>query len=142
MLHLNDLTKQGPQSRALELNERLPDFLTAPCHVNISYHVELKDKFFLIHLQTQADLKIICQRCMNEFPFSYENNTEIGVCKTDERAEQLLEHYECIVSTTGQVELEDLIIDELHLYVPIFHPQVNDCGSEINHILASQIETY
>ncbi len=142
MLHLQDLTKQGQHTKSLVLNERLPNFLSAPCELTVTYHVEYKDKFYLIHLNVSGDLNIFCQRCMQEFTFHYDNKTELAVCRNDERAEQLLEHYECIVSETGQVSLEDMVIDELHLYVPIFHPQITDCDTEINEILNTKNETY
>lgn len=142
MLHLQDLAKQGQQTKALILKERLPDFLSPPCHLNVAYQVDAKDKFYLIHLSVAGDLNIICQRCMQEFTFHYDNKTEIAVCRNDEKAEQLLEHYECIVSETGQVALDDLVIDELHLYVPLFHPLITDCDSEINEILTTKNETY
>lgn len=142
MLHLHDLTKQDKQIKSLILTERLPNYLSVPCHVNVTYQVEAKDKFYLIHLNVTGELNIICQRCVKEFSFPYENQTEIAVCRNDERAEQLLEHYECIVSSTGEVELEDLIIDELHLYAPLFHPLIDDCDSEILEILTTKNETY
>lgn len=142
MLHLQDLAKQSQHNKVLTVTQRLPDFLSAPCHLNVAYQVEAKDKFYLIHLSVSGNLNIVCQRCMQEFVFPYDNHTAIAVCRNDERAEQLTEHYECIVSSTGQVDLEDLVIDDLHLYVPIFHPAVSDCDSEVNQILKAKNEGY
>ena len=132
MLHLQDLAKQGQHTKLLTISDSLPSFLCSPCHLNVTYQVEAKDDFYLIHLGVTGDLNIICQRCMHEFTFSYDNQTVIAACRKDERAEQLLVYYETIVSSNSQVALEDLIRDELHLYVPIFHPIVNDCDSEVN----------
>lgn len=142
MLHLQELAKQTQHTKELTVNERLPAFLSAPCHLSVSYQVEAKDNFYLIHLGVRGELTIICQRCMEEFLFPYDNHTIIAVCKNDDRAEQLLAHYECIVSASGEVALEDLVIDELHLYVPIFHSAIKDCDSEINQILSPQNETF
>ena len=142
MLHLHNLAKQGEFSKVLTINERLPSFLPAPCNLDVNYKVELKDKYFLVRLNVVADLTIACQRCMNDFVFHYDNETEIAVCRNDERAEQLLEQYECIVAANDQVELEDLVIDELHLYVPIFHPVIDDCDNEVNRFLTEKNETY
>ena len=142
MFYLPEIAKQEQQTKAVTVDERLPDFLLSPCLLNVTYHVEAKDDFYLIHLKVTGDLKILCQRCMQEFNLSYDNHTTIAVCRSDERAEQLLEHYECIVSSNWQVDLQELIIDELHLYVPQFHPAINDCDSEINQFLTGQIETY
>lgn len=142
MLHLQDLVKQAPQSKKVTINERLPDYIIGPCHLDVQYYVEAKDDFYLIHLSVAGELVISCQRCMEEFNFSYDNQTVIAACRSDDRAEQLLEHYECIVTPNWQVELNDLIIDELYLYVPLFHPEIGDCDSEINQILTGKNETY
>lgn len=141
MLHLPEMAKYGQQDKLITVNERLPVFL-APCHLTVNYNVEAKDDYYLIHLGVSGDLNITCQRCMDEFNFSYKNATIIAVCRNDERAEQLLEQYECIVSSNWQVDLEELIIDELHLYVPPFHPEINDCNNEINKFLTEKNETY
>lgn len=142
MLHLQELVKQDQQTQVVVVNDRLPDFLGAPCQLEVNYRVEMEDDFYLIHLRTTGVLQIICQRCMDGFPFSYDNETTIAVCRNDERAEQLLERYECIVSSTWSVDLLELIVDELHLYAPLFHPENNDCGSEINKILTGKMESY
>lgn len=142
MLHLPEMAKQDQQVKLLTVDERLPSFLIPPCHLTVTYHVEAKDDFYLIHLGVAGDLNIACQRCMQEFNFAYNNHTIIAVCRNDERAEQLLEFYECVVSSNWQVDLEELIIDELHLYIPPFHPEINDCDSEINQFLTGKTETY
>lgn len=142
MLHLPDIAKQGQQVKTVRVEERLPAFLNSPCQLNVTYHVEAKDNYYLIYLKVAGDLEIICQRCMQEFSLVYENDTVIAACRDDERAQQLLELYECIVATNWQVDLDNLIIDELHLYVPQFHPEINDCDKEINEILTGKIETY
>lgn len=142
MLHLPDMAKQGQQVKTIRIEERLPSFLNSPCQLNVTYQVAAKENFYLIYLKVVGDLEITCQRCMQEFDLAYENDTIIAVCRDDERAQQLLELYECIVSTNWQVDLDNLIIDELHLYVPQFHPEINDCDNEINEILTGKIETY
>ncbi|MFI4919819.1 MAG: YceD family protein [Legionellales bacterium] len=135
MLYLQELVKQEQQTQKITIIERLPLFLSTPCLLDVTYRVVLQDDYYLIHLGVTGTLHVVCQRCMNEFIHSYENHTVIAVCRSDERAERLLEHYECIVSSSWQVDLEALIIDELHLYAPQFHPNLDDCGDEINRIL-------
>jgi uncharacterized protein len=142
MLHLPDSAKQAHQVKLVTLGERLPVFLSDPCHLTISYHVDANDGYYLIHMNVSGNLNITCQRCMEQFISYYNNDTTIAVCRTDERAEQLLEQYECIVASNWQIDLEELVIDELHLYAPPFHPEINDCDSEINEILTVKNETY
>ncbi|HHJ0475419.1 TPA: DUF177 domain-containing protein, partial [Legionella pneumophila] len=135
MMHLQELAKHGQQEKEVILNERLPSFVSPGCHLHASYHIEAKDDFYLIHLRVQGNLNSICQRCMENFTVCYNNSTVIAVCRSDERAEQLLSQYECLVSSNWQVDLNELIIDELHLYAPQVHPDINECANEINEIL-------
>lgn len=142
MLHLQEMAKQGQQTQLYTLDDRLPVFLTIPCQLTATYHVEAEDDFYLIHLETESNLSIICQRCMQHFNYSYHNKTIIAVCRSEQRAEELLESYECIVASNWQVDLAEIIIDELHLYAPQFHPDINDCDSGINEFLTEKIDTY
>lgn len=142
MLYLQELAKHGPHNQEITLIERLPSFLASPCHLNVTYQVEPKDDFYLIHLEVRGELEVTCQRCLNEFKLMYNNPTTIAVTRNDERAEQLLEHYECIVSTNYQVNLEDLVVDELHLYVPQFHEETKDCDRDVNQFLTEKTASY
>lgn len=139
MLYLQELARQDPQTKKITIRERLPGFITEPCHLEVSYQVQAEDNFYLIQLHVKGDLSLQCQRCLEQFNYSYDNQTVVAVCRDDERAEQLLEYYECIVSTSLQVDLSELIIDELHLYAPQFHPEISDCSSEINQFLSEKM---
>jgi uncharacterized protein len=119
---LNELTKHQQQTKIIKLTERLPDFILGPCELKVDYRVEAVEDYYLIHLQVTGELMIICQRCLQEFKLPYDNSTLIAACFSEKRANQLLRNYECIVSENGQIVLEDLIIDELYLYAPQFHP--------------------
>lgn len=143
MLYLQELAKQGAKRHEqINVSERLPSFISEPCQIDVTYQVEAKDDFHLIHLEIKGELNIACQRCMHEFKLSYNNPTVVAVARSDERAERLLEEYECIVSSNWQVSLEDLVADDLHLYVPQFHQEISDCDEEINRFLTGKIESY
>lgn len=135
MLQLQELAKQEEHSKTITITDGLPSFLIGPCEVQAIYQVNAKDDYYLINLSVVADLTIICQRCLQEFKIAYNNPTVIAVCKTEDRAESLLDSYESIFSPNGQVLLEDLVRDELHLYVAQFHPDSNDCDQEVLQIL-------
>ena len=45
----------------------------------------------------------------------------------EELAETLMEEYECVVANHFNVNLEELIIDELHLYGPEKHMEGEPC---------------
>lgn len=135
MFYLQEMVKRGQQRKTIQLKERLPHFITRAVDLEVSYQVEAKADFYLIHLHVLGNLSLKCQRCLEEFDYPYDNTTILAVCRDDARAEELLEHYECIVAENLQVSLDDLIIDELHLYAPQFHPEIKDCGDEITHFL-------
>jgi uncharacterized protein len=135
MLHLTELAKHGTQTKEVTIKNRLPEYVVPPCHLRVDFDVKLEDDFYLMHLQVTGDITLLCQRCMNEFTHHYNNKTVIAVCRNDERAEELQELYECIVSSNWHVDLEELVVDELHLYAPQVHPDEQDCGEEINQFL-------
>lgn len=135
MLNLNELVKHDTHVKTLTITDRLPHYLSSPCEVTVRYQAEKKDDFYVLNLHVSGAINTTCQRCMEEYDLAYDNSTILAICRNDERAEQLLEHYECVVSANGQIQLEELIIDELHLYVPHFHPEISDCSSEVNQIL-------
>lgn len=136
MLCLQEMAKKGQHNKIVTLNERLPHFITGPCTMDLIFEVEAREDFYLIHLEAKGRLPIQCQRCLDKFDFSYENKTEVAVCSSEKRAEKLLEQYECTVSETLQISLEEVLIDELHLYAPQFHATISDCNNEINQFLA------
>lgn len=140
MLYLKEIAKQDQQFKMVTVTERFPQFIVAPCDLNVMYQVEAKDDFYLVHLHASGMLHLQCQRCLDVFNYLYNNKTVIAVCRDDARAEQILERYECIVSPNFQINLDDLVIDELHLYAPQVHPEIIDCSSEINQFLTEKNE--
>ena len=142
MLYLKEMVKYGQKTTTLTVTDRLPHFVLAPCVLDVKYHIVAKEDYYLAHLHVSAALHLQCQRCLDEFNCSYDNHTVIAICRDDARAEELLEHYECIVSETLQISIEDLVIDELYLYAPQSHPEISHCSSQINDFLAEKNESY
>ena len=127
--------KAETQSFVLELSERLPAHLIAPCVVNGQFRLKTVDSYYVMELNINAILTISCQRCLNEFSYHYNNYTELAICNSDEDAEQLMERYECIVAVNNQIDLLELVTDELHLYAPEFHPELKDCNDELSRFM-------
>lgn len=134
IIELSGMVKKNQQHLALIISERLPQYVMAPCVLAVNFQVELNDDFYLIHLKVTGDLRIVCQRCIGDYPLAYDNTTTLAVCKNDERATTLLEHYETVVSEDGRLDLEAIVVDELHLYAPQFHAEFKDCDELIMHI--------
>lgn len=135
MLRLHELAKQGQHSKKIVITECLPFFLQSPCEVQATYLAEATEDYYVLQMRVAGDVTVICQRCAHEFKLNYDNATTLAVCKTEARAEQLQEMFECIVSADGLVDLDDLIRDDLHLYAPQSHPDSNDCDKEVIQIL-------
>ncbi len=142
MLYLHEIVSQGQQSTILSLADRLPAFIKGPCDVTVNYEVEAKENFYLLHLHVQGTLCIACQRCLDEFSYSYDNMTILAICRDDAQAEQLLARYECIVAPNLQIDLYELVVDELYLYAPQIHSEIAKCNSEINQFLMGKSEPY
>ena len=131
ILNLHDLSKRAQQTVLFTIEERLPGFIASPCSTEVQYRVEAIDDFYLLHLKIQATVTINCQRCLTDFQFPYKNQSIIAIATSEARAETLQETYECVVAENGEVILDDLVIDELHLYVIQSHPLDKECNSEI-----------
>lgn len=130
-LYLPEIATQSQHTKILSLEHRLPDFLIPPSTLEVTYSVKAEHDFYLIHLRVHGELKVLCQRCMGEFLLPYENETQVAVCRSEARADQLLARYESMVSSDGQVDLEELIVDELHLYVLPYHKEIEACDKQV-----------
>lgn len=130
-------TNTKPGNIHANINDRIPANIKGPCSLNCNFSVSAMNDYFLLNLDVQAELIIICQRCVSEFPYHYENKTTLAICHSDARAEELANDYECIVSQHGEVDLIELLTDELHLYTPEFHSDFNDCDREIGRFIGS-----
>lgn len=131
----SDAAKAGPQNVKIELQQRLPAYVAGPCVLDCQFKVIAVENYYLITLDIDSVVSVICQRCLGEFNHHYINQTTLAVCASDEIAEKLMELYECVVSSDGHIELEELLTDELHLYVPEFHSDIENCDQEINRFI-------
>lgn len=129
--------KAEQQEANIELRERLPAHVLSPCMIHCQFDVEAFNHYYVITLDVNSTLSVICQRCLKEFAYHYVNQTTLAICDSDEMAEKLMEQYECIVSNNNQVDLKELLTDELHLYVPESHPEITDCDNEIDRFITS-----
>lgn len=120
------------QSVQLTITERLPGNIQGPCLVNCEYQVRQENNYYLLTLTVNSRLDIICQRCLHQFPYNYSNTITLAVCGSDELAVTLMNHYECITSQNNQVDLSELLTDELYLYAPDNHLDLEDCDDVVS----------
>ncbi|CDZ79263.1 hypothetical protein BN59_03581 [Legionella massiliensis] len=128
-----------PSSVTVELSERLPVYVSSPCSVNCQYKVKAFKDYYLITLQIDSFLPLTCQRCLGEFTHHYKNQTELAICDSEETAERMMSEHECLVATY-QVDLQELLTDDLHLYAPAFHSNMSDCDHEIDKFIHVETE--
>lgn len=131
----NCVTNAGTQEAKIELHERLPSHLSSPPTINCRYEVEARDHYYLLHLEVDTSLLINCQRCLHDFAHHYKNKITLALCDSDEVAESLMDQYECITWPNKEVDLQDLLSDELHLYTPEFHSEISLCNSEMSRFI-------
>lgn len=137
-INLKTIAANGQtQQVQVTITERLPANIEGPCVVDCKYQVRREDNYYLLTLETSTQLIIICQRCLNQFPSLYANNSTLAICETDEQAAKLMNQYECLTSSSGQVDLIEILTDELYLYSPVNHPDLKDCDTDVSGFIIS-----
>jgi uncharacterized protein len=114
--------------------ERLPSHVITITPVQIVYNLQQYGDYYDLTLKTSCQLTLCCQRCMESFEYSYQNRTQIGLCDSDEVAERIMDQYEPVVLEMDEIPFETIIIDELHLYLPLFHSDEKRCLTVMNAI--------
>lgn len=138
LIDLKDCAKNSHEQTAhVELVTRLPQQISTPCALDCAYTVEKRDNYFLLHLTAHGEIQLICQRCLASFSYSYQNKTTLAICDSEAYAEQLMNEYECIVSDKNSVDLIEVLTDELHLYCPKNHLNIDECDKEIYNFVKS-----
>lgn len=135
LLNLKDSASKAEQHAKITVYERLPVFIKAPCVLNFRYKLSSLPDYYLLHLAVSASLSIVCQRCLQAFTYDYVNRTAIAICDSEQKAEKIMDDYECIVNRDKQVNLAELLVDELHLYAPQYHSSPENCDKEISHFI-------
>lgn len=121
-LSLKTLAKEHKNHKTtLILQNRLPEFVAGDVVANCSYSVKEQEGQYLLFLKVEAQVEIICQRCLNLFKYEYFGDNSLLVCDTEEVAKLKINDYECIVAGNNTVVLEDILIDDLYLFLPDKH---------------------
>jgi uncharacterized protein len=138
LINLKACAAKNKQRMIFEVSERLPEQLASPCSVNCEFELVPLERYYLMKFTLDSKLLVTCQRCLSEFSFHYVNHNELALCDSEERAEQMMSDYECIVAET-QIDLLQIITDDLHLYTPMFHLEIKDCDHEIDVFINTKL---
>lgn len=79
--------------------------------------------------KVQGELKLQCQRCMEDMAFMVSSNVRLGIVPSRQAAEQLPDNYEPLVCD-DEITIISMLEDELILALPIVAVhEVEDCPS-------------
>lgn len=123
----------------IDVTDRVPNFIEAPCRLVCEYHLQHLSNYSLltctISSPVDSPLTLICQRCLASFKYSYSNTTTIALCKSEEQALALRDDYTCIVIENNRLDFTELVTDDLYLYVPENHPDFSDCDEDVSQFI-------
>ncbi len=119
--------QQSSETAVLHLHDRLPERLGKPCEVTCEFHVEACSDYYLLTTDVRGLFSVTCQRCLGEFQHAYAHQTTLAVCANDSVANDVMSTYDCMVAVDQQIDLIDVITDELNLFLPEKHLELEAC---------------
>lgn len=135
--------KQFEGSLALKQFDRLVGSLAddqGEVKVNLHFHLS-EDHRVILEGHVEANLKMICQRCLDVAELPVRSDLSLMGVWTDEQAKALPEEYEALQLREEPVELLPLLEEELILALPLvpFHP-LEDCQAQQHYTTETEEE--
>lgn len=119
--------RETPEQVKITLTERLPAHLQAPIEIDCQYRLRPESDFFLLDLRIQTTLCFDCSRCGETIRRDFSHECLLAVFSSDERASELAQEYDAVVAEQGELDLGQVLVDELILYAPERHENLEDC---------------
>lgn len=116
-----------PTTTVVTLSERLPSWIESSCKVECTFQIQSTKDYYLLQATVHGTLPITCQRCLSVVEYPYESSIELALCQSEEKADQLMSTFDCIVVDHHQFNLEDVLTDELHLSSPEIPHEIAAC---------------
>jgi uncharacterized protein len=110
------------------LKERLPFIVDKPVELSFSYTIENKGDFYLLQLEEEANIHLICQRCTDEWIYPYHQMHKLAVCADEKAAQKYQTLYDVLVFSDLNVDIDEVLVDNLHLFLPENHEKVDQCN--------------
>tara|TARA_R110001592_G_scaffold363036_1_gene679429 strand:+ start:44340 stop:44879 length:540 start_codon:yes stop_codon:yes gene_type:complete len=93
----------------------------------------------LIHLETTAEVSVVCQRCLEPMIQTLACENTLAVVWTDEQAAHLPRHLEPLIVEGEACRLWDVVEDELILALPAFsYHETEECKQTLARFNAAQ----
>lgn len=119
MICLKTYSKYDTPSKVdVTVQERLPAWIEHPCVLCCTFLVTKVSDYYLLKFTLSGKLPITCQRCLQESLVDYTYAGEIALCRSESRADELMSSYDCTVIEGDMLDLEAIVVDELHLSSP------------------------
>lgn len=123
-LHLADLA---------DLPEELENQPKVLVHIDMDCGVD-EHGFCVVKGVIQADLDLICQRCMKPFHYPLKASFLVSPVGSDEEAKHIPGQYEPLLVSQGEIDLSTWIAEELYLALPFAPRHEFSCeGYETNN---------
>ena len=90
--------------------------------------------------QVSANVRVICERCMQEMPLSLQAEVKLGLVWSEEDAPHLNKDLEPWIVADESASLSDMVEDELLLVLPYvnYHPEGECSGA--SHFSTGEVE--
>lgn len=119
--------QQSPETVVLHIKDRLPEHLALPCTLTCTFHVDACSDYYLLTTDVRGTVGVTCQRCLGDFQHDYSHQTQLAVCANDAIANDAMSQHECMVAEGSQVDLIEVVTDELNLFMPEKHLDLDAC---------------
>ncbi len=128
-LDIKKLANKGrSQDCSIVLDDRLPSFVDGPVELKFSYNVESRGDYYLLQLEESADVHLVCQRCADTWIYPYHQTHELVICANETVAEKYQLLYDVVVFSDLIMDINEVLIDNLHLFLPKKHEKVDQCN--------------
>jgi len=121
-----------------DMGRLLPLLAAEPGDVTVGLEFDLDEmQRAYLRLQLQAEVVLVCQRCLSKMKQSIVADRLLGLVCSEEQAERLPESYEPLLITNEPLFLRDVIEDELILSLPIIARHADgECELAVKKIVA------
>jgi uncharacterized protein len=124
------LNRHLSEVQQVVLDERLPEFVADSFPMNFQYQIEDRGEFYLMKLKEFASVPAHCQRCGERWLCDYQNEVELAICPSEQVAEKYQSLYDVIVVPDLILDIKDVLIDNMHLFLPNKHLEVEKCNQD------------
>jgi uncharacterized protein len=129
-----DIKRKGLQDInqwfTVHLEERLPFYVDKPFDMTFTYRVDVHSEYYTLYVEEKGNVPLVCQRCAEEWIYDYHHYSEIAVCGKEEIAEKYQNSLDVIVCPDLIVDIKDILVDNMHLFLPKKHEKIDQCNQD------------